>query len=135
DVAHHGRAGMAAMESSLPGGLHFVVTQAQSPRIEGALEDVNISLILGALLAVIVVFLFLHNLRGTLICAIAIPTSLIATFIPMHFMGFTLNQMTMLGLSLVVGILVDDSIVVLENIYRHLSDRKSTRLNSVTVAA
>src|SRR4029079_947839 len=73
------------------------------------------------------VFLFLHNLRGTLICAIAIPTSLIATFIPMHFAGLTLNTMTMLGLSLVVGILVDDSIVVLENIYRHLARGESPK--------
>lgn len=127
EVAHHVRAAMAAMEKTLPGGIRFVVTQDTSPRIEGSLEDVNVSLILGALLAVIVVFFFLHNLRGTLICAIAIPTSLIATFIPMHFMGFTLNQMTMLGLSLVVGILVDDSIVVLENIYRHLSRGESPK--------
>jgi HAE1 family hydrophobic/amphiphilic exporter-1 len=127
DVIHRVRKAMADMEQTLPGGLKFVVTQDQAPRIEGALEDVNRSLVLGALLAVIVVFLFLHNLRGTLICAIAIPTSLIATFIPMHFMGFTLNQMTMLGLSLVVGILVDDSIVVLENIYRHLSRGESPR--------
>jgi hydrophobic/amphiphilic exporter-1 (mainly G- bacteria), HAE1 family len=127
DVVHRVRHAMTEMEKTLPGGMRFVVTQDQSPRIEGALEDVNVSLILGALLAVIVVFLFLHNLRGTLICAIAIPTSLIATFIPMHFAGFTLNTMTMLGLSLVVGILVDDSIVVLENIYRHLARGESPK--------
>src|SRR5438105_4321584 len=83
-------------------------------------SDYDARLIGGSLLAVLVVFLFLHNLRGMLICAIAIPTSLVATFIPMYFLGQTLNSMTMLGLSLVVGILVDDSIVVLENIYRHL---------------
>jgi HAE1 family hydrophobic/amphiphilic exporter-1 len=127
DVVHRVRKAMAEMEKTLPGGMSFVVTQDQSPRIEGALEDVNVSLILGALLAVCVVFLFLHNLRGTLICAIAIPTSLIATFIPMYAAGFTLNTMTMLGLSLVVGILVDDSIVVLENIYRHLSRGESPK--------
>ncbi len=127
DVVHRVRKSMAELEKTLPGNLKFVVTQDQSPKIEGALEDVNLSLVLGALLAVIVVFLFLHNLRGTLICAIAIPTSLIATFIPMHFFGFTMNQMTMLGLSLVVGILVDDSIVVLENIYRHLARGESPK--------
>jgi hydrophobic/amphiphilic exporter-1 (mainly G- bacteria), HAE1 family len=127
DVVHRVRQAMTDMEKTLPGGMRFVVTQDQSPRIEGALEDVNVSLILGALLAVIVVFLFLHNLRGTLICAIAIPTSLIATFIPMHFAGFTMNNMTMLGPSLVVGILVDDSIVVLENIYRHLARGESPK--------
>lgn len=100
--------------------VRFLISQDQSEFVEAALEDVNVSLILGSLLAVIVVFLFLHNLRGTFICAVAIPTSLITTFIPIYFAGFTLNQMTMLGLSLVVGILVDDSIVVLESIYRHL---------------
>ncbi len=67
-----------------------------------------------------IVFLFLHNLRGTLIVALAIPTSIIATFLVLYSLGFTLNTMTLMGLSLAVGILVDDSIVVLENIYRHL---------------
>lgn len=108
------------LEKELPGNIQFQVTQDESRTVRYALEDINVSLILGALLAVIVVFFFLHNLRGTLICAIAIPTSLIAAFIPMYFLGQSMNNMTMLGLSLVVGILVDDSIVVLENIYRHL---------------
>ncbi|MBI3947915.1 MAG: efflux RND transporter permease subunit [Armatimonadetes bacterium] len=111
---------LAGLEKDLPGKVRFVVTTDQSDYIKASLEDVNVSLVLGSLLAVLVIFLFLHNLRGTIICAIAIPTSLVAAFIPMSFLGFTLNQMTMLGLSLVVGILVDDSIVVLENIYRHL---------------
>ncbi|MCC2668038.1 MAG: Cation/multidrug efflux pump [Armatimonadetes bacterium] len=108
------------IEKTMPGNLQFMVVQDESRTVRNSLEDINVSLILGALLAVIVVFLFLHNLRGTLICAIAIPTSLIAAFIPMYFLGQSLNNMTMLGLSLVVGILVDDSIVVLESIYRHL---------------
>lgn len=111
---------LARMEKELPGNIRFQVTQDESRTVRYALDDINVSLILGALLAVIVVFLFLHNLRGTLICAIAIPTSLISAFIPMYFLGQSMNNMTMLGLSLVVGILVDDSIVVLENIYRHL---------------
>ncbi len=111
---------LAKMEKDMPGNIRFQVTQDESLRVRYALEDINVSLILGALLACMVVFLFLHNMRGTLICAIAIPTSLIASFIPMYFLGQSLNSMTMLGLSLVVGILVDDSIVVLENIYRHL---------------
>jgi HAE1 family hydrophobic/amphiphilic exporter-1 len=111
---------MKRLEKELPGHIRFQVTQDESTTVRNALNDINVSLILGALLAVSVVFFFLHNLRGTLICAIAIPTSLIAAFIPMYFLGQSLNNMTMLGLSLVVGILVDDSIVVLENIYRHL---------------
>lgn len=120
EVADGVKKEIAALEKELPPDIHFVITQDQSRNVKAALRDVTISLELGVLLAVLVVFLFLHNLRGTFIVSIAIPTSLIATFIPMKAFGFTLNQMTMLALSLVVGILVDDSIVVLENIYRHL---------------
>jgi HAE1 family hydrophobic/amphiphilic exporter-1 len=127
DVIGRVKRELAIMERDLPGNIRFLISQDQSKFIEASLEDVNASLIVGSLLAIMVVFLFLHNLRGTLICAIAIPTSLIATFIPMQFAGFTLNQMTMLGLSLVVGILVDDSIVVLENIYRHLQRGESPK--------
>ncbi len=120
DVVDAVLAELKKMEKEMPGKLAFTVTQDESKTVRNALEDINVSLILGALLAVIVVFLFLHDLRGTIICAIAIPTSLIAAFIPMFFLGQSMNNMTMLGLSLVVGILVDDSIVVLESIYRHL---------------
>jgi HAE1 family hydrophobic/amphiphilic exporter-1 len=127
DVIKRVKAELATMERDLAGNIRFLISQDQSKFIEASLEDVNTSLIVGSMLAILVVFLFLHNLRGTLICAIAIPTSLIATFIPMQFAGFTLNQMTMLGLSLVVGILVDDSIVVLENIYRHLQRGETPR--------
>jgi hydrophobic/amphiphilic exporter-1 (mainly G- bacteria), HAE1 family len=104
----------------LPADITASLGEDQSVFIGEALHDLQKHLLLGALLAVLVVFLFLHNLRGTLIVAFAIPTSIIATFSPMLFAGFSLNQMTMLGLSLTVGILVDDSIVVIENIYRHL---------------
>jgi HAE1 family hydrophobic/amphiphilic exporter-1 len=104
----------------LPPDITARITRDQSTFIREALHDLQKSLMLGSLFAVLVVFLFLHNLRGTFIVALAIPTSIIATFTPMFFSGFTLNMMTMLGLSLTVGILVDDSIVVIENIYRHL---------------
>jgi HAE1 family hydrophobic/amphiphilic exporter-1 len=77
-------------------------------------------LVLGAILAVVVILLFLHNLRGTFIVALAIPTCIVTTFLMMGLAGFTLNQMTLLALSLSVGILVDDSIVILESITRHL---------------
>ena len=120
EVVDRARAELAKLEKELPGSIRFQVTQDESRTVRNALADINVSLVVGALLAVTVVFLFLHNLRGTIICAIAIPTSLIAAFIPMHFLGQSMNNMTMLGLSLVVGILVDDSIVVLENIFRHL---------------
>jgi HAE1 family hydrophobic/amphiphilic exporter-1 len=105
----------------LPPDVKITVTNDTSVRVDENLKDVEVSLILGALLAVLIVFFFLHNLRGTLIVALSIPTSIIATFLVMYALGFTLNSMTLLGLSLAVGILVDDSIVVLENIYRHLA--------------
>jgi hydrophobic/amphiphilic exporter-1 (mainly G- bacteria), HAE1 family len=103
------------------------VLRDQSTGVKDALDDINGSLILGALLAVGVVWLFLRNFRDTVIIALAIPCSLIPTFLVMYLGGFTLNQMTMLGLSLSIGILVDDSIVVLENIHRHLARGESPR--------
>ena len=105
----------------LPADITFTISTDQSETVNSNLNDVVVSLVLGALLAVLVVFIFLHNIRGTIIIAIAIPTSMIATFLPMYALGFTLNTLSLLGLSLAVGILVDDSIVVLENINRHLA--------------
>ncbi len=104
----------------LPKDLIMKVAYDQSTFLEESLADVRVSLILGALLAIIIVYVFLHNLRSTFIVALAIPTSMLAAFTPMYFAGFSLNMMTMLALALSTGILVDDSIVVLENIHRHL---------------
>jgi HAE1 family hydrophobic/amphiphilic exporter-1 len=104
----------------LPLDITARVTTDQSTFIRRSLSDLTHHLMLGSLFAVLVVFVFLHNFRGTLIVALAIPTSIIATFTPLLIAGFSVNMMSMLGLSLCVGILVDDSIVVIENIYRHL---------------
>ena len=111
---------LASMKAILPADVQIAVAVDQSSRVREAIADVNTSLWLGALLAVLIVFLFLHSIRGTFIVAIAIPMSIVSAFIPIRFFGFTMNTMVMLALSLAVGILVDDSIVVLENIYRHL---------------
>ncbi len=89
--------------------------------VRAALDDVDFSLILGAILSMGVVYFFLHNARGTVIVAIAIPACVAATFTMMQVLQLTLNQMTLLALSLSVGILIDDSIVVLEAITRHLN--------------
>lgn len=102
------------------GDVDVIISQDQSKLVRAALDDITTHLILAIILVVFVIFVFLHNLRGVFIVSIAIPTCLIATFLVIHFAGFTLNQMVMLGLTLAIGILVDDSIVVLENIYRHL---------------
>lgn len=111
---------LAELRPSLPPDLTIVPLNNDAVMVRSALEDVNASLILGSLLAMGVVLLFLHNLRGTLIVSIAIPSCIIATFLVIWAAGFTLNQISLLALSLSVGILVDDSIVILESITRHL---------------
>lgn len=90
-----------------------------------AADHVIKDLFLAIILVAVVMLLFLHSVRNSFIVMVSIPSSLIATFIGMYFFGYTLNLMTLLGLSLVVGILVDDAIVVLENIYRHMEMGKS----------
>ena len=104
----------------LPADISIKIAYDQSTFLQESLADVRTALILGAVLAVLVVYLFLHDLRSTFIISLAIPTSMLAAFIPMTFAGFSLNMMTLLALALSTGILVDDSIVVLENIHRHL---------------
>ena len=108
-------------------GLKFVVaTDTSRPTVE-AVDAVFHDLELAILLVAAVMMLFLHSIRNALIVLISIPASLIATFIAMYLLGYTLNLMTLLAMSLVIGILVDDSIVVLENIYRHLKMGKTSR--------
>lgn len=117
----------AQLKSALPSDLQRVVLSDNAVTVREALADVNTSLILGAVLAMGVILLFLHNLRGTLIVSLAIPACVVATFLVMQVAGFTLNQMTLLALSLSVGILVDDSIVILESITRHIQQGEVPR--------
>ena len=105
-----------------PEGMKLDITFDQSKFIRRSIEDVQVSLWLGAVLAILIIFVFLRSVRSTLISAVALPTSVIATFAFIQAFGFTLNNMTMLGLSLSIGILIDDSIVVLENIYRRMEE-------------
>jgi HAE1 family hydrophobic/amphiphilic exporter-1 len=91
--------------------------------IENSLHAIEEHLIVGGLLAAVVVFLFLWSFRTTVIAALAIPTSIISTFALMYAMGYTLNSITMLSLTLMVGIVIDDAIVVLENIYRFVEEK------------
>jgi hydrophobic/amphiphilic exporter-1 (mainly G- bacteria), HAE1 family len=104
-------------------GVRTQIVGDQSIFIKAAVESIEKHLIEGGLLAALVVFLFLWNFRSTMIAAIAIPTSIIATFGLMAAMGYTLNQITMLALTLMVGIVIDDAIVVLENIYRFVEEK------------
>ncbi len=107
--------------------LSFDIAQDGSTFTKDAADAVKHDLMLAVVLVAIVMLAFLHSIRNSLIVMIAIPASMISTFIAMYLFGLTLNLMTLLGLSLVVGILVDDSIVVLENIYRHLEHGEEKR--------
>ncbi|MEJ7577753.1 MAG: efflux RND transporter permease subunit [Pyrinomonadaceae bacterium] len=108
---------------TLPPGVRAQIVGDQSIFIKAAVESIQTHLVEGSVLASIVVFLFLWNIRLTIIAAIAIPTSIIATFGLMAAMGYTLNQITMLALTLMVGVVIDDAIVVLENIYRFIEEK------------
>ncbi len=108
---------------TLPKEMKVVVTRDQSEFIQNSLHAIEEHLILGGLFAAIIVFLFLWNIRTTIIAALAIPTSIIAAFAIIAALGYSLNQMTMLALTLMVGIVIDDAIVVLENIYRFVEEK------------
>lgn len=107
------------LQQELPEGMKIHSVMDQSEFIKKSINNVSKNAILGAILAVIIIYLFLRNLPSTLIIGTAIPISVIATFILVHFAGLTLNLMSLGGLALGVGMLVDNAIVVLENIYRH----------------
>jgi HAE1 family hydrophobic/amphiphilic exporter-1 len=106
-----------------PSGYSIRVVRDLSEFIRASMESVQEHLIVGSILAALVVLVFLWNWRSTIIAAIAIPTSIIATFGLIWYQGFTLNSMTMLALTLAVGIVIDDAIVVLENVYRFVEEK------------
>ncbi len=106
-------------------GAALTVTSDTSPFIERSFHEVQFDLVLGGILAIVIVFGFLRDWRATFISALALPTSVIATIWFIDLWGFTFNQMTMLALSLSIGLLIDDAIVVIENIHRHLEMGKT----------
>ncbi|MGI8467424.1 MAG: efflux RND transporter permease subunit, partial [Pyrinomonadaceae bacterium] len=114
---------MAEIVPNLPPDVKVVVTRDQSEFIENSLHSIEEHLVLGGIFAAIVVFFFLWNFRTTFIAALAIPVSIIASFAAIAALGYSLNQMTMLALTLMVGIVIDDAIVVLENIYRFVEEK------------
>ncbi|MFA5074310.1 MAG: efflux RND transporter permease subunit, partial [Nitrospirota bacterium] len=119
-VAERVKAAVAAMTP--PEGMKLNISFDQSKYIRRSIEDVQVSLWLGAILAILIIFVFLRSVRSTLISAVALPISVIASFAFIQMFGFTMNVMTMLALSLSIGILIDDAIVVLENIYRRMEE-------------
>src|SRR4249919_3694838 len=114
------------IQAQLPQDIQISIGNDQSRFIRRSFEDIKLHLVLGGLLASVVVFLFIRNIRVTFIAALAIPTSIIGTFTFMKIAGFTLNNMTMLALSLATGIVIDDAIVVLENIFRYVEEKGVT---------
>ncbi|MDQ3181047.1 MAG: efflux RND transporter permease subunit, partial [Acidobacteriota bacterium] len=114
---------MSEILPTLPPDVKVAVTRDQSEFIENSLHAIEEHLILGGLFAALIVFFFLWNIRSTIIAALAIPVSIIAAFAAIAALGYSLNQMTMLALTLMVGIVIDDAIVVLENIYRFVEEK------------
>ena len=114
---------LAEIRPNLPKDIKTELVGDQSIFIKASLDNIKMHLIEGSLFAALVVFLFLWSIRSTFIAALAIPTSIIATFALMAAMGYTLNNITMLALTLMVGIVIDDAIVVLENIYRFIEEK------------
>jgi HAE1 family hydrophobic/amphiphilic exporter-1 len=118
------------IKASLPPDVETTIIGDQSVFIKDSVNSVTEHLILGAVFAALMVLVFLGDYRSTIISALAIPTSLIGTFFFMQAAGFTINVMTLLGLTIAVGIVVDDAIVMLENIYRHMEEHKMSPLKA-----
>jgi len=114
------------LRAQLPHGWQMIIVRDQSDYITAAVDAVKEHLVLGSLFAALIVLLFLKKFRLTVISAVAIPASLIASFAAMEYFHFTLNVITLLALALVVGIVIDDAVVVLENIYRLLEEKRLT---------
>ena len=115
---------LAEIQKTLPPGVTLRITRDQSVFINASIASLEEHLLFGSLLASLVVLLFIRNLRSVVIAALAIPTSIVATFTLLKAMDFTLNNMTLLALTLAVGIVIDDAIVVLENIVRYLEEKR-----------
>ena len=116
---------LSGIQADLPEGCRLEVVSDDSRFIKNSIGAVQEDMLIGGLLAVVVVLVFLRNWRSTIVSAVALPTSIIGTFAFMHLLGFTFNIVTMLALTLSIGLLIDDAIVVIENIVRHLEEGKS----------
>ena len=115
------------INKNMPPGMKISIAMDQSLFIMRSINEVQFHLIIGSIFAILAVFIFLKNVRTTLISAVALPVSVISTFALINAFGFTFNNMTMLALSLSVGLLIDDAIIVIENIYRHIEDGMEPR--------
>ncbi len=125
---------LKTLAATMPKGYNLQIVRDQSVFIESSVHAVKEHMLLGGILAAVVVLLFLANARATIIAALAIPTSIIAAFAIVKFMGYTLNSITLLALTLSVGIVIDDAIVVMENIFRYIEEKKYTPREAAVAA-
>jgi HAE1 family hydrophobic/amphiphilic exporter-1 len=119
------RAALESLKARLPQDVEVRLVYSQADQVEASVAQVKATIVEGALLTVLIVFLFLHSWRSTIITGLTLPIAVIATFIALYAFGFTLNMMTLMALSLCIGLLIDDAIVVRENIVRHLGMGKT----------
>jgi HAE1 family hydrophobic/amphiphilic exporter-1 len=119
-VADSVKAAVAALERQVPADVKMRIIRDDSRRIRESLHDVELSIILGAILTIAIIYLFLNSWRSTVITGLTLPVSIISAFFIMWVFGFTINTMTLMALSLAIGLLIDDAIVVRENIVRHV---------------
>ncbi len=119
EVAKHIRDALPGINAVLPPGVKLDIGYDQAVFVTHSIDDARRTLVIAAILVVLIIFVFLRNLRATIIPGLAIPTSIVATFAIMYFLGFSINNFTLLALTIAIGIVVDDAIIVLENAYRH----------------
>ncbi|MDX2287423.1 MAG: efflux RND transporter permease subunit [Hyphomicrobiaceae bacterium] len=127
-VARAAKAEAETLNSSLPRGMQFLQSYDSSVFVEGAIDAVYKTIVEAIILVVVVIFAFLGSLRATIVPAVAVPVSIMATFIVLYALNFSVNLLTLLALVLAIGIVVDDAIVVLENIVRRIREEKETPL-------
>jgi multidrug efflux pump len=119
EVARRIRAALPGIQQTLPPGVKLEIAWDGSVFVTHSISDARLTLLIAAILVVLIIFVFLRNLRATIIPGLAIPASIVATFAIMYFLGFSINNFTLLALTIAIGIVVDDAIIVLENAYRH----------------
>ena len=131
-VADEIRGAMPAIQASLPPGVKLEVAFDGSVYVRRSIQEAQETLVIAAGLVILIIFVFLRNLRATIIPGLAIPTSIVSTFAIMYFLGFSINNLTLLALTLAIGIVVDDAIIVLENAYRHQEELHEDPVTAAT---
>ena len=124
NVARNIREALPAIQQTLPPGVTLESAYDGSVFVTHSINDARLTLVIAAILVVLIIFVFLRNVRATIIPGLAIPASIIATFAIMYFLGFSINNFTLLALTIAIGIVVDDAIIVLENAFRHQEELK-----------